>query len=186
MPTRVSPPQAQVVVARPARANKPDVYWWPVNTDQQTTCQNLGPRNSATLLIALQDPVDNINLRGTIVGGQIEVLLYDAAVSSFVSAPELIVGIWPATINPPANYTSAGMKEYEEYIWYRQLMDPQYTHVAANAANFWKGAIKLSTQRKVPQRGERIGIGILNHDASPCGAGAMLEVLCDLYWILDA
>lgn len=136
-------------------------------------------------MLPIQDPIDSTNLRGTIVGGTLEVFLADASGTEIQSPPELIIGLWPTAVTP-VGYTTAAWKEQEDFIWFRQLMDPLYQHVAAGSTRQWKAHVDFRTKRKVYQRGMRLGMGILNHDtATSFGAAAGVGWMGDLYLILD-
>lgn len=169
-----------------AGKHKSGVYWFPGRVQDDATPANLGAGASVTKYVALQDAVDSVNLRGTIVGGTIEVVVVDGAGTALSAPPECIIGVWPTAVTP-ISYTLAAMKEQEEYIWIRQFMEPAFNHAAASTSNIWKMAIKLSTKRRFAQRGMRLGIGIQNDDTTNAfGANAVLSVLLDLYMVLDA
>jgi len=176
----------------PTRSSAPQTYWLPLDYDS-TGIASLGAGDAyLDGGIAIADPVDSVNQVGTIVGGQIEAVLYNGDVGSRY-APEFCVWLLPPNVALPGNPAAAGtsawnklLKEYENYVWLRGNMDRwPLGNVSADGDSFvWK--MQLTTSRKVNVRGTKVAFAIWNADPSIAyGSGAGFQVLLDLYMILQ-
>lgn len=172
-------------MSTPFRKARRPTYFWPLLASRDPWPASLASLSCAWKYKPFQDPIDSVNLRGTVLGGTLEVTLYDGGPASAMSEPpEVFIGIVPATISFPTAPTEAALKEYEDFLWLRQTMFPTYNHAAAATSNTWKALFKLTTKRKFP-RGARLGIGIMNEDTSAFTASAVGGFRGDFYIFLE-
>jgi len=177
----------------PTKSNAPQTYWLPLEAVDTTTCASLaGTSGAINAGATVQDPVDSVNLLGTIVGGQIEATVDDDVAAYYGGPIEIAILILPPNLTLPANPVASGsgtwqkfLKEYDQFMWLRGNMTPVPPSLSSSYRRTWYWQFQLTTARQIPARGSTIAWAFYNANGTALGASARATILLDLYLVLQ-